>query len=190
VRAIVASRPTSCTTNLTPAFNTSRLHTAVIRRFPFSLASLCAARAQNAIQFPSGIDPFWPNGSLLPLISNSTVAPVGSGDNKVQAYNFRCHRDHCAAFNYTPRALLPPSSRLSVVISGISSDTTWLQTLHDAKHLQHAAICCAPALRRKYLGARTTLHFGGKCDQYERFDDYVSCWRGQDRYEQQRTRFN
>ena len=44
-------------------------------------------------QFPPGINPFWPNGSLLPLVSSAGTAPVGSGDGRVQAYNFRreCH---------------------------------------------------------------------------------------------------
>jgi hypothetical protein len=44
-------------------------------------------------QFPDGIDPFQtkgdPNSGLLWGISNNKLEPDGTGDNKVQAYNFR-----------------------------------------------------------------------------------------------------
>jgi hypothetical protein len=50
---------------------------------------LTPVRSKTASKFPPGTNPFWPNGSLLPLISSTTAGPVGSGDNKVQAYNFR-----------------------------------------------------------------------------------------------------
>ena len=40
-------------------------------------------------QFKVDVDPLWPNGTLLPQISALPPGPVGSGDDKVQAYNFR-----------------------------------------------------------------------------------------------------
>lgn len=44
-------------------------------------------------QFPEGVDPFVekgnPNSGLLWGVSNETLAPNGSGDKKLQAYNFR-----------------------------------------------------------------------------------------------------
>lgn len=44
-------------------------------------------------QFPNGIDPYKipgkPESGLLWGISNETLAPIGSGDKKIQAYNFR-----------------------------------------------------------------------------------------------------
>jgi len=44
-------------------------------------------------QFPDGVDPYTgpgdPSSGLLPEISASGVAPQGTGDRKVQAYNFR-----------------------------------------------------------------------------------------------------
>ena len=44
-------------------------------------------------QFPDGIDPYktpgQPASGLLPGISNQLLSPTGSGDKKIQAYNFR-----------------------------------------------------------------------------------------------------
>lgn len=44
-------------------------------------------------QFPNGIDPYKipgkPESGLLWGINNETLAPIGSGDKKIQAYNFR-----------------------------------------------------------------------------------------------------
>jgi hypothetical protein len=44
-------------------------------------------------QFPDGIDPYKirgkPESGLLWGISNGTLAPIGSGDKKIQSYNFR-----------------------------------------------------------------------------------------------------
>ncbi|HEY9534503.1 MAG TPA: FAD-dependent oxidoreductase [Mucilaginibacter sp.] len=44
-------------------------------------------------QFPDGVDPYKipgkPESGLLWGISNETLAPIGSGDKKIQAYNFR-----------------------------------------------------------------------------------------------------
>ena len=44
-------------------------------------------------QFPEGVDPYVirrnPASGLLPGITGAAVAPVGAGDRKVQAYNFR-----------------------------------------------------------------------------------------------------
>jgi hypothetical protein len=44
-------------------------------------------------QFPDGIDPYKisgkPESGLLWGISNETLAPIGSGDKKIQSYNFR-----------------------------------------------------------------------------------------------------
>src|SRR5690606_2218951 len=44
-------------------------------------------------EFPLGVDPYVvkgdPSSGLLPLIQGVGMAPTGSGDTKVQAYNFR-----------------------------------------------------------------------------------------------------
>ena len=52
-------------------------------------------------QFPDGVDPYLvkgkPESGLLPEISGTGVAPAGTGDTKVQAYNFRlamCQGEH------------------------------------------------------------------------------------------------
>lgn len=47
----------------------------------------------NRHQFPDGVDPYVekgnPNSGLLWGISEEELAPIGSGDKKIQAYNFR-----------------------------------------------------------------------------------------------------
>ena len=41
-------------------------------------------------QLPLGLDPFWPSGELLPLITTSApFAPVGSADDKLESFSFR-----------------------------------------------------------------------------------------------------
>lgn len=40
-------------------------------------------------QLPPGINPFWANGSLIPLVNEAPEGPPGSGDNRTQAYNYR-----------------------------------------------------------------------------------------------------
>jgi FAD dependent oxidoreductase len=40
-------------------------------------------------QFSVDVNPYWPNGTLLPQINSVGVAAVGSADKKVQSYNFR-----------------------------------------------------------------------------------------------------
>ncbi|MDP4187844.1 MAG: FAD-dependent oxidoreductase, partial [Bacteroidota bacterium] len=56
-------------------------------------------------QFPDGIDPYKipgdPSSGLLWGISNETLSPAGSGDKKIQAYNFRV----CLTNN--PQNLIP-----------------------------------------------------------------------------------
>ena len=51
------------------------------------------ATPQHGNQVPDGVDPYKipdnPSSGLLWGISNATLAPIGSGDNHVQAYNFR-----------------------------------------------------------------------------------------------------
>lgn len=48
---------------------------------------------KNQHQFPNGVDPYKipgkPESGLLWGISSETLAPIGSGDKKIQAYNFR-----------------------------------------------------------------------------------------------------
>ncbi|HYG20198.1 MAG TPA: FAD-dependent oxidoreductase, partial [Ohtaekwangia sp.] len=55
--------------------------------------SLNGFQLRNNHQFPDGIDPYvipgQPSSGLLWGISNGTVSPTGTGDNRVQAYNFR-----------------------------------------------------------------------------------------------------
>jgi hypothetical protein len=41
-------------------------------------------------QLPAGVDPFWPSGEPLPLVTTSApFAPVGSADAKLEAYTYR-----------------------------------------------------------------------------------------------------
>lgn len=51
------------------------------------------ATPQHGNQVPDGVDPYKipgdPSSGLLWGISNAVLAPIGSGDNHVQAYNFR-----------------------------------------------------------------------------------------------------
>lgn len=51
------------------------------------------ATPQHGNQVPDGVDPYKipgnPSSGLLWGISNAALAPIGSGDNHVQAYNFR-----------------------------------------------------------------------------------------------------
>jgi len=51
------------------------------------------ATPQHGNQIPDGVDPYKipgdPSSGLLWGISNAKLAPIGSGDNHVQAYNFR-----------------------------------------------------------------------------------------------------
>ena len=62
-------------------------------------------------QFKVDVDPRWPNGTLLPQISAGAPGAVGSGDDKVQAYNFRlCMTQNASNFRPFPR---PPGYRSS-----------------------------------------------------------------------------
>jgi hypothetical protein len=55
-------------------------------------------------QFHVDLDPFWPNGTLLPQISAGPPGAVGAGDGKVQAYNFRlCMTQNKSNFAPFPR---------------------------------------------------------------------------------------
>ena len=55
-------------------------------------------------QFKVDVDPYWPNGTLLPQINAGPPGAVGSGDGKVQAYNFRlCMTQNASNFLPFPR---------------------------------------------------------------------------------------
>ena len=40
-------------------------------------------------QLPQGIDPFWPSGELLPLLTTAAFAPVGSADDLLESFSYR-----------------------------------------------------------------------------------------------------
>jgi hypothetical protein len=65
---------------------------------------LAEPSAFGSHQFKVDVDPTWPNGTLLPQISALPPGPVGSGDGKVQAYNFRlCMTQNISNFLPFPR---------------------------------------------------------------------------------------
>jgi hypothetical protein len=65
---------------------------------------LAEPSAFGSHQFHVDIDPLWPNGTLLPQIFAGLPGEVGSGDGKVQAYNFRlCMTQNKSNFAPFPR---------------------------------------------------------------------------------------
>ena len=40
-------------------------------------------------QLPRGVDPYWPSGELLPLVTTAAFAPVGSADDKLESFSYR-----------------------------------------------------------------------------------------------------
>ena len=57
-----------------------------IKRYGESLNGRTVKNKGNQM---STVNPYWPDGTTLPLIFNGTLAAPGHADNRVQAYNFR-----------------------------------------------------------------------------------------------------
>ena len=46
-----------------------------------------AGRQPQSLEYE--VDPFWPDGSVIPHVSNAALAPVGGADKRIEVYTFR-----------------------------------------------------------------------------------------------------
>lgn len=79
-------------------------------------------------QFTVDVDPFFPNGSVIPFVSSEPLAPEGSGDTKMMAYSYRA----CITTNTSNQVPFPqpadydPSrfELLQRLLDGLSANNT------------------------------------------------------------------